>query len=52
MIDFDHVIKDPVAPNSIDKRYDVGDGIHVNIAGHRAQAETISLPMLAASTRR
>ncbi|MET9992730.1 GDSL-type esterase/lipase family protein [Streptomyces mutabilis] len=52
VIDFDHVIKDPVAPNNIDKRYDVGDGIHVNIAGHRAQAETISLPMLAASTRR
>ncbi|HWU12337.1 MAG TPA: GDSL-type esterase/lipase family protein [Streptomyces sp.] len=52
VIDFDHVIKDPVAPNSIDKRYDIGDGIHVNIAGHRAQAETVSLPLLAASSRR
>ncbi|MFF5254588.1 GDSL-type esterase/lipase family protein [Streptomyces leeuwenhoekii] len=52
VIDFDHVIKDPLAPNSIDERYDVGDGVHVNIAGHRAEAATVSLPLLAASARR
>lgn len=52
VIDFDHVIKDPVAPNSINEKYAVGDGIHVNIAGHRAEAETVSLPLLASSARR
>ncbi|MEV1085904.1 GDSL-type esterase/lipase family protein [Streptomyces sp. NPDC050211] len=49
VIDFDQVIKDPVAPNSISAKYDVGDGVHVNIAGHRAEAETISLRMLLSS---
>ena len=44
VIDFDQVIKDPVAPNSINHVYDIGDGIRVNVAGHRAEAGSISLP--------
>ncbi|USX55054.1 GDSL-type esterase/lipase family protein [Lentzea sp. HUAS12] len=41
--DFDQVLKDPVKPNSIDPRYDTGDGVHVNIAGQQAIAEYIAL---------
>lgn len=52
VVDFDQMIKDPVRPNSINKDYDVGDGIHVNLAGHQAEADTISLPMLLGSVRR
>ncbi|MEV6793057.1 GDSL-type esterase/lipase family protein [Streptomyces sp. NPDC051320] len=51
VIDFDQVIKDPVHPNSINRVYDNGDGIHVNVAGQQAEADTISLPLLLASTR-
>jgi lysophospholipase L1-like esterase len=49
VIDFDQVIKDAVQPNTINQAYDVGDGIHVNIAGQQAEARTVSLPMLLAS---
>ncbi|MFD7712049.1 GDSL-type esterase/lipase family protein [Streptomyces sp. NPDC059785] len=52
IVDFDQVLKDPVEPNSINEKYDIGDGVHVNIAGHRAEAETISLSLLSGSTRR
>ncbi|AGL15792.1 GDSL-type esterase/lipase family protein [Actinoplanes sp. N902-109] len=46
LILFDQVIKDPVRPNAINPAYDVGDGIHVNIAAQQAEAQIISLPML------
>ncbi|MFD4637819.1 GDSL-type esterase/lipase family protein [Lentzea sp. NPDC058436] len=41
--DFDQVLKDPVRPNSIEPRYDTGDGVHVNIAGQQAIADYIAL---------
>ncbi|WP_030382004.1 MULTISPECIES: GDSL-type esterase/lipase family protein [unclassified Streptomyces] len=52
VLPFDQVLADPVKPNSIDPAYDLGDGIHANIAGQQALADVISLPMLAASARR
>ncbi|MET7291669.1 GDSL-type esterase/lipase family protein [Streptomyces griseoloalbus] len=52
VVDFDHAILDPVSPNSINEAYDVGDGIHVNKAGHETEAKTVSLPMLLSSARR
>jgi lysophospholipase L1-like esterase len=45
--DFDQVLKDPVRPNSIDPRYDTGDGVHTNIAGQHAIADYIALEDLA-----
>ncbi|MGC0387386.1 SGNH/GDSL hydrolase family protein [Streptomyces sp. SAI-129] len=52
ILPFDQVLKDPVRPNSIYPPYDTGDGVHANIAGQRALADIVSLPMLAASARR
>ncbi|MFG2587014.1 SGNH/GDSL hydrolase family protein [Streptomyces sp. NPDC048438] len=49
---FDQVLKDPLKPNAINPPYDTGDGVHVNISGQQALADTLSLPMLAASARR
>lgn len=46
MTDFDQVLKDPLRPNSILPAYDIGDGIHVNIAGQQAIADYVSLPMI------
>jgi hypothetical protein len=46
--DFDQVLKDPVRPNAINPAYDI-DGLHVNIAAQKAEADTINLPMLVAS---
>ncbi|MGP2438691.1 GDSL-type esterase/lipase family protein [Streptomyces sp. JW3] len=51
LLHFDQVLKDPVRPNSIDPRYDTGDGIHANIAGQQALADTVSLSMLRSATR-
>ncbi|WP_314412911.1 SGNH/GDSL hydrolase family protein [Streptomyces kroppenstedtii] len=50
VMDFDQVLKDPLKPNSINPAYDTGDGIHANIAGQRALADYVSLPMLLSST--
>ncbi|GAA2532690.1 SGNH hydrolase [Streptomyces levis] len=52
VLPFDQVLRDPVKPNSILPSYDVGDGIHANIAGQQALADIVSLPMLAASASR
>ncbi|MFD7687592.1 GDSL-type esterase/lipase family protein [Streptomyces sp. NPDC059781] len=52
VVDFDHAILDPVSPNSINGAYDVGDGIHVNKAGHEAEAKAVPLRMLLSSARR
>ncbi|WP_329141498.1 GDSL-type esterase/lipase family protein [Streptomyces sp. NBC_00670] len=52
VLPFDQVLADPVKPNSINPAYDLGDGIHANIAGQQALADVVSLPMLAASARR
>ncbi|MFI5660845.1 GDSL-type esterase/lipase family protein [Streptomyces sp. NPDC051684] len=48
VMDFDEVLKDPLHPNSILPSYDNGDGIHANIAGQQAIADSISLRMLTA----
>ncbi|MFE9682094.1 GDSL-type esterase/lipase family protein [Streptomyces sp. NPDC006285] len=48
--DFDQVLKDPLKPNSINPAYDTGDGIHANVAGQRALADFVPLPMLLSST--
>lgn len=52
VLPFDQVLADPVKPNSINPAYDLGDGIHANIAYQQALADVVSLPMLAASARR
>ncbi|MFD6278825.1 SGNH/GDSL hydrolase family protein [Streptomyces sp. NPDC060209] len=49
---FDQVLKDPLKPNAINPPYDTGDGIHANISGQQALADTLSLPMLASSVHR
>jgi lysophospholipase L1-like esterase len=49
---FDQVLEDPLEPNAINPPYDTGDGVHVNIAGQQALADTLSLPMLASSAHR
>ena len=49
---FDQVLKDPLRPNAINPPYDTGDGVHANIAGQQALADTLSLPMLASSAQR
>ncbi|MET8472182.1 GDSL-type esterase/lipase family protein [Streptomyces sp. NPDC006422] len=48
VMDFDEVLKDPLHPNSIEPSYDNGDGVHANIAGQQAIADSISLNMLTA----
>ncbi|MFJ8750341.1 GDSL-type esterase/lipase family protein [Streptomyces sp. NPDC102441] len=49
---FDQVLRDPLKPNAINPPYDTGDGVHANIAGQQALADTLSLPMLASSADR
>ncbi|MFF3492125.1 SGNH/GDSL hydrolase family protein [Streptomyces sp. NPDC002795] len=46
VMDFDEVLKDPLHPNSIEPSYDNGDGVHANIAGQQAIADSISLRMV------
>lgn len=52
VIDFSQVIEQPLNPNAINLAYDNGDGIHVNIAGQAAEADTISLPMLVSAGKK
>lgn len=49
VVDFSQVIEDPLNPNAINLAYDNGDGIHVNIAGQAAEADTLNLNMLVSS---
>jgi lysophospholipase L1-like esterase len=46
VIDFDQVLEDPLQPNRILPAYDIGDGIHTNIAAQQALADYLSLPMI------
>lgn len=46
ILNFDQVLRDPLKPNSINPSYDNGDGVHANIAGQQALADTVSLPMV------
>jgi len=47
VLDFDAVLKDPANANSINPSYDNGDGVHANVAGQQAIADSIPLPVLA-----
>ncbi|ROS75452.1 GDSL-type esterase/lipase family protein [Cellulomonas sp. PhB143] len=49
VLDLDAVLQDPANPDSIDPRYDNGDGIHANVAGQQAIADSIPLELLAAA---
>lgn len=51
IFNFDEVIQDDLNPNAINLAYDNGDGIHANIVGQQAEADTIGLPMLVSSAR-
>ncbi|MDX3658861.1 GDSL-type esterase/lipase family protein [Streptomyces sp. ID05-26A] len=41
--DFDQVLEDPIRPNSVNTRYDTGDGVHANIQGQQAIADYIAV---------
>ncbi|MFZ0388528.1 MAG: SGNH/GDSL hydrolase family protein, partial [Solirubrobacteraceae bacterium] len=49
VIDFDRVLRDPADPAWLNPRYDSGDGLHPNDAGHAAMAAAISLSLFAGS---
>lgn len=46
VVDFDEVLKDPANPDSIYPPYDTGDGVHANVAGQQAIADSIPLDLL------
>jgi lysophospholipase L1-like esterase len=48
VIDFDRVLRDPADPAWLDPRYDSGDGLHPNDAGHAAMAAAVPLSLFAA----
>ncbi|MCC2971571.1 SGNH/GDSL hydrolase family protein [Massilia sp. IC2-476] len=50
VIDFDAALRDPVRPDRIRKEYD-NDGLHPNMAGYRAMAQTVPLEMLSQCRR-
>jgi lysophospholipase L1-like esterase len=43
VVDLDAVLRDPANPNSILPAYDTGDGVHANVAGQKAIADSIPL---------
>jgi mannan endo-1,4-beta-mannosidase len=45
IIDFDRVLRDPTHPAWLNPRYDGGDGLHPNDAGHAAMARAIPLSL-------
>ena len=49
VIDFDRVLRDPSHPAWLNLRYDSGDGLHPNDAGHAAMAAAIPLSLFAGS---
>ncbi|GEM_PF-920110 len=46
VLDFDAVLQDPANPDSIYPPYDTGDGVHANVAGQQAIADSIPLDVL------
>lgn len=46
VIDFDAVVRDPADPSRLQRRYDGGDGGHLNSAGYRALGEAVPLDRL------
>jgi lysophospholipase L1-like esterase len=49
VIDFDRVLRDAADPGWLNPRYDSGDGLHPNDAGHAAMAAAIPLSLFAGS---
>jgi lysophospholipase L1-like esterase len=47
VIDFDRVLRDPADPAWLDPRYDSGDGLHPNDAGHAAMGAAVPLSLFA-----
>jgi len=45
VIDFDRVLRDPAHPAWLNPRYDSGDGLHPNDAGHAAMTRAIPLSL-------
>ena len=45
VIDFDVVVRDPVAPTKIKAEFDSGDHLHPNDAGYKAMGESIDLAL-------
>ncbi|MGN0181323.1 MAG: SGNH/GDSL hydrolase family protein [Candidatus Ornithomonoglobus sp.] len=43
VIDFDAVVRDSAEPRRLQKRFDCGDGLHLNPLGYRAMGECIDL---------
>jgi lysophospholipase L1-like esterase len=41
VVDFDRVVRDPVAPRQLLPAYDVGDHLHLNPTGYRALADAV-----------
>ncbi|MBD8078608.1 VCBS repeat-containing protein [Cellulosimicrobium arenosum] len=46
VVDLDAAVRDADAPRRIDRRYDLGEGLHLNDAGHRAMSEAFDLDVL------
>ncbi len=49
VLDFARVVEDRTDHGELDPRYDNGDGVHVDIAGQRAEADSIPLRRLTSS---
>ena len=43
VIDFDKILRDPANPSQLAAQYDGGDGLHPNVAGFQALADSIPL---------
>lgn len=50
VIDFDHALADPAAPDRMDPRYDSGDHLHPSDAGYAAMAQAVELDPLLPGT--
>jgi len=50
VIDFDHALADPAAPDRLDPRYDSGDHLHPSDAGYAAMAHAVELDPLMPTT--
>jgi len=46
VIDFDAVLRDPADPLALNPKYDSGDHLHPNKAGHAAMAAAVDLKEL------
>lgn len=46
VIDFDAVVRDPAAPQRLDPKFDLGDHLHLSVAGYRALGEAVPLDLL------